>query len=165
MAALRRLTPEDLPRLRQFWRAQWAAEEMIVHGDVFRPEQLEGFVNEDWTALVTYTIGRAGCEIISLDSLKEGGGTGTALIDAVAEEATRRGCPRLFLSTTNDNLRALGFYQRRGFELVSVRRGAVSEARKTKPNIPLLGENEIPLRDEIELEMRLPVHRDEGRGH
>ena len=54
MAALRRLTPDDLPRLRQFWREHWAGEEMIVHGEVFRPEQLEGFVNEDWTGLVTY---------------------------------------------------------------------------------------------------------------
>lgn len=165
MTALRRLTPDDLPRLRQFWLAHWAGEEMIVHGDVFRPEQLEGFVNEDWTGLVTYTLGPAGCEIISLDSLKEGGGTGTALVQAVADEATRCGCPRLFLSTTNDNLRALGFYQRRGFEMVAVRRGAVSEARKLKPDIPLLGENEIPLRDEIELELRLPLQRSGGSGN
>lgn len=164
MTTLRSLTPEDLPRLRQFWIEQWAGEEMIVHGDVFRPEQLEGFVNDDWSGLVTFVIGPAGCEIISLDSLKEGGGTGTALVDAVAQEATRRGCTRLFLSTTNDNLRALGFYQRRGFELVSVRRGAVTESRKRKPGIPLIGDNEIPIRDEIELELRLPAQPRAGRG-
>jgi DNA-3-methyladenine glycosylase I len=164
MTSLRRLTPEDLPRLRQFWRAQWAGEEMIVHGEAFHPEQMEGFVNEDWSGLVTYKIGPTGCEIISMDSLKEGGGTGTALIDAVAEEASRKGCPRLFLSTTNDNLRALGFYQRRGFELVAVRRGAVTEARKRKASIPLIGDNDILLRDEIELELRLPAQRNAGRG-
>jgi GNAT superfamily N-acetyltransferase len=163
MAALRRLTPEDLPRLRKFWREQWAAEEMIVHGEIFRPEQLEGFVNEDWTGLVTFVMSSMGCEIISLDSIREGGGTGTALIEAVVEEATRRGCSRLFLSTTNDNLLALGFYQRRGFELVAVRRGALTESRKRKPGIPLIGDNDIPLRDEIELELRLPVQRNPGR--
>lgn len=70
MTNLRRLTPEDLPRLRQFWMEQWAGEEMIVHGDVFRPEQLEGFVNDDWSGLAIFVIGPAGCEIISLDSLK-----------------------------------------------------------------------------------------------
>jgi len=113
--------------------------------------------------LVTYVIGPAGCEIISLDSLKEGGGTGSALVDAVAAEATRRGSARLFLSTTNDNLRALGFYQRRGFELTAVRRGAVTEARRRKPAIPLIGDNDIPLRDEIELELRLPAQRNAGR--
>ena len=157
MCALRRLTPADLPRLTQFWREQWAGEEMLVHGEVFRPEQLEGFVNADWTGVVTFLAGPGGCEIISLDSLREGGGTGSELVGAVVDEATRRGCRRVFLSTTNDNLRALGFYQRRGFELVSVRRGAVTESRMRKPGIPLIGDNEIPVRDELELELRLPA--------
>jgi DNA-3-methyladenine glycosylase I len=164
MVTLRRITPADRQQLAEFWREHWAGEEMLVHGDVFRPEQVEGFVNEDWTGLVTYVFQAEGCEIISLDSLKEAGGVGSALIDAVAEEATRRGCTRLFLGTTNDNLHALGFYQRRGFELVAVRRGAVTEARKRKPGIPLLGENEIPVRDEIELELRLPAQRKAGPG-
>ena len=137
---------------------------MIVHGETFRPEQLEGFVNDDWTGLVTYVVGAQGCEIISLDALKEGGGIGTALLQAVAREAERRGCDRLFLSTTNDNLHALGFYQRRGFELVSIRRGAVTEARKRKPRIPLIGDDDIPVRDEIELEIRPPARVAGGGG-
>jgi GNAT superfamily N-acetyltransferase len=155
MAALRRLTQDDLPRLRQFWREHWLGEEMLVHGDIYRPEQMEGFVNADWTGLVTYRIEGRDCEIISLDSLREGMGIGTALIEAVAEEARKRGCSRVYLSTTNDNLHSLGFYQRRGFELLNIRRGAVTESRKRKPGIPLTGENEIPLRDEIELELLL----------
>jgi DNA-3-methyladenine glycosylase I len=163
MIALRRITPEDLPRLRQFWQKHWAGEEMIVHGETFRPEQLEGFVNEDWTGLVTYVAGVDGCEIISLDALREGGGIGTALIEAVVEEAGRRGCSRVFLSTTNDNLHALGFYQRRGFELVTIRRGAVDESRKSKPQIPLIGDDDIPVRDEIELELRLSARIAGGR--
>ena len=61
----------------------------------------------------------------------------------------------LFLITTNDNLNALGFYQKRGFEIVTIYRGAVNESRKRKPGIPLIGYNSIPLRDEIELEMSL----------
>lgn len=137
---------------------------MIVHGETFRPEQLEGFVNDDWTGLVTYVVGAEGCEIISLDALKEGGGIGTALLQAVAREAERRGCDRLFLSTTNDNLHALGFYQRRGFELVGIRRGAVTEARKRKPRIPLIGDDDIPVRDEIELEIRPPARVAGGGG-
>lgn len=164
MIALRRLVPGDVPRLKQFWRERWAGEEMIAHGEVFRPEQLEGFVNEDWTGVVTYLVRASECEIISLDAIKEGSGTGTTLLRAVAEEAGRRGCRRVFLSTTNDNLLALGFYQRRGFELAALRRGAVTESRKTKPSIPLIGDNEIPLRDEIELELRLPGKVHAGRG-
>ena len=71
------------------------------------------------------------------------------------EEAAKENCRRLFLITTNDNLNALGFYQKRGFEMVSINRGAVNESRKIKPGIPLIGMNNIPLRDEIELEIML----------
>ena len=155
MANLRRINPGDLPRLRQFWVEHWGGEEMIVHDQVFRPEQLDGFVTEDWTGVVTFIIHNDQCEILSLDSLEEGLGTGTALISAVVNEAKSRNCRRLFLSTTNDNLHALGFYQKRGFELAAFRRGAVNETRKIKPGIPRVGENGIPLRDEIELEMLL----------
>jgi hypothetical protein len=52
-------------------------------------------------------------------------------------------------------LNALGFYQRRGFEIVTVYRGAINESRKRKPSISLIGMNNIPLRDEIELEINL----------
>ena len=155
MALLRRLTPADLPRLRQFWHDHWAGEEMIVHGEVYRPESVEGYVTDDWAGVVTYVISGGVCEIMSLDSLREGGGTGIALVDAVVAEARQRSCHRLVVSTTNDNLHALGFYQRRGFELVGIRRGAVDQARKHKPAIPLIGDDNIPMRDEIELEMDL----------
>jgi len=65
----------------------------------------------------------------------------------------RHRCPRLWLVTTNDNVDALRFYQRRGFCLVCVHRGAVDHSRAhLKPEIPLAGNNRIPLRDELELE-------------
>jgi ribosomal protein S18 acetylase RimI-like enzyme len=158
MAALRRLTPEDLPRLRQFWIEHWGGEEMISRGRVYRPEQLQGFVVEDedeWAGLLTFIIQDGECEVTSLDSLREGQGIGSMLIDKALEEAHTQGCKRLFLITTNDNLNALGFYQRRGFEIVTIYRGAVNESRKRKPSIPRIGMNNIPLRDEIELEIQL----------
>jgi GNAT superfamily N-acetyltransferase len=155
MIALERVRPEDLPRLQQFWVEHWGGDEMIVHGEIFRPGQLDGFVTEDWAGVVTYTLKGEQCEIISLNSLDEGKGIGSALINAVVKEAKSRSCRRLFLSTTNDNLHALRFYQKRGFELAAIRRGAVNESRKIKPGIPAVGENGIPLRDEIELELPL----------
>ena len=131
---------------------------MITCGTIHRPEQLEGFVTEDgrdWVGLLTFVIQNNECEVTSLDSLREGQGIGSKLIVQAIEEARARGCKRLFLITTNDNLNALGFYQRRGFEIASIYRGAVNESRKTKPGIPLVGYNNIPLRDEIELEIVL----------
>ena len=155
MAALRRLTKTDLPRLRQFWIERWGGDEMVIRGRLVRPDGLEGFMAADWQGVVTFHIQDRECEITSLDSLTEGQGIGTALIEAVAGEARKMGCRRLTLITTNDNLHALGFYQRRGFRLSAIHAGAMDQARKLKPTIPPIGENNIPLRDEIELELRL----------
>jgi ribosomal protein S18 acetylase RimI-like enzyme len=158
MATLLRLTQNDLPRLRKFWIEHWGGEEMITRGNVYRPEQLDGFVVEarnEWIGLLTFFIQDGECEVTSLDSLREGQGIGTMLIDKAIEESRARNCNRLFLITTNDNLNALGFYQKRGFEIVTVYRGAVNESRKRKPSIPLIGYNNIPLRDAIELEIKL----------
>ena len=157
---VRRLTSSDLPRLRQFWIEHWGGEEMYTRGNVYRPEQLEGFVVEDgeeWIGLLTFFVKDDECEVTSLDSLREGQGIGSMLMDKVLEEARARKCKRLFLITTNDNLNALGFYQRRGFEIVCIYRNAIEETRKRKPGIPLIGYNNIPLRDEIELEVLLNV--------
>lgn len=153
MKPIRRLTKEDLPRLKDFWTEQWGGAQMIVHGEVIHHDEVDGFVHGDWTGLVTFILRNNECEITSLDSLQQGKGIGTALIDEVVNEAKAKHSRRIFLITTNDNLNALGFYQRRGFELVAVHRGAVNESRRLKPSIPLIGGNEIPLRDEIELEL------------
>jgi GNAT superfamily N-acetyltransferase len=152
---LRRLTADDLPKLRQFWIERWGGEEIIAHGQVIRPEQVEGFVYGDWSGMATFCFRGSECELTSIDSLLEEQGIGTALIEAVIEEAKSRKCQRIYLITTNDNLRGLGFYQKRGFSLVAIRRHAVDESRKIKPTIPLIGEHGIPLRDEIELELLL----------
>ena len=162
MPALRRLRRDDLPRLRQFWIEHWGGEEMIARGNIYRPEQLEGFVieeDQEWIGLLTFLVKDGECEVTSLDSLRQGQGLGSRLIDQVIEEACTQECRRLFLITTNDNLNALGFYQRRGFEIAAVYRGAVNDSRKRKPGIPLVGYNNIPLRDEIELEMSLRARR------
>ncbi len=158
MFIIRRLTPNDLPGLNQFWIEHWGGTEMVVRGEVFRPEQLDGFVAEqehNWLGLVTFYIKDKTAEIISLDSLWESQGIGTNLIKEVLQAARDAGCQWMIVTTTNDNLHALGFYQKRSFELVSIRRGAVNESRKIKPGISLIGYNNIPIRDEIELELKL----------
>lgn len=155
---IRRLTPEDVPRLRQFWNEQWSGDFVVSRGVVHRPEDVEGFVVEDgefWDGLVTFKIANDECEVTSLDGLREGQGIGTRLLRKAIEEARARKCKRIFLVTTNDNLYALGFYQRRDFELVAIHRNALDETRKLKPDVSLIGQNRIPLRDEIELEMML----------
>jgi GNAT superfamily N-acetyltransferase len=96
------------------------------------------------------------CEILTLHTAEQWHGTGTALIDAMVRWASERAIGRLWLITTNDNVDALRFYQRRGFRLAALHRGAVTDARaRLKPEIPLTGDHGIEIRDEIELERLL----------
>jgi ribosomal protein S18 acetylase RimI-like enzyme len=107
--------------------------------------------------VLTYDIVGDECEILTLHVENQWAGTGTALVDAAAAVAARAGCRRFWVVTTNDNVDALRFYQRRGFRIAAVRPGAVDEARRTlKPRIPPTGFYGIPLRDEIELDQPLP---------
>jgi GNAT superfamily N-acetyltransferase len=93
------------------------------------------------------------CEILTLHAGEQWHGAGTALIEAAGQLARRHACSRLWVITTNDNVDALRFYQRRGFCLARVHRGAVDRSRASlKPEIPAVGAYGIPLRDEIELE-------------
>jgi hypothetical protein len=72
------------------------------------------------------------------------------LVDAV----TRLGAPRVWVTTTNDNVHAIGWYERRGFRVVAVHEGAVDRARATlKPSIPLVGAGDVEIHDEVELEL------------
>jgi Acetyltransferase (GNAT) family. len=93
--------------------------------------------------------------VVSLDSLAEGRGIGSALLKSVEEVAREKKSNRIWLITTNDNLHALRFYQRRGYVLVAVHRNAIERSRQFKPQIPIIGKDGIPLRDEIELEKKL----------
>jgi GNAT superfamily N-acetyltransferase len=154
---IRPVDSDDKDWISQFITERWGAEFVVAHYEVLHCRDLPGFVatdGEEKVGLLTYTIIGNDCEIVSLDSLRPCTGVGTGLIDAVKGIAIEFGCKRLWLVTTNDNMNALRFYQKRGFVLVKINRKAIEFARSLKP-IPLIGADGIPLRDEIELEMVL----------
>ena len=104
--------------------------------------------------LLTYRREDGACELAFLAALERQGGIGSALLDALRREVAD--CERIWLVTTNDNLEALRFYQRRGFVLSALRAGAVDDSRRRlKPQIAPTGEFGIPIRDELELELPL----------
>jgi ribosomal protein S18 acetylase RimI-like enzyme len=134
----------------------WGSSRIVTRGHVHQAHALPGFVavhESKLVGLLLFRLAEGACEIISLNSLREGLGIGSALIEAVKDEALSAGCERVWLVTTNDNLTAQRFYQKRGFTVVAVHEGAVDRARALKPEIPTHGEGGIPIRDEIELEM------------
>lgn len=139
----------------QFFKEHWGSTEMVISSGIYDCSKLEGFVYVDEhnkiLGLVTYIMREEECEIISLDSIEEGRGIGSLLVRAVEEIAFEQGCMIITLLTTNDNLHALKFYQKRGYHLVEIIQNAVEQARAYKPEIPFIGNDGIPIRDEIRL--------------
>lgn len=149
---------EDRNWVAHFLDEHWGSTRIVSRGQAYLAHLLPGFIakqGEEYIGLVTYRIDGEQCEIMTINSLRESEGVGTALINAVRAAAAEEDCKRIWLITTNDNLPALRFYQKRGFHLVAVYPGALSESRKIKPEISLFGHAGIPLRDEIELELTL----------
>jgi len=141
-----------------FIQEQWGSTRVVSKGRMFDPSELEGFAavaDEKVVGLVTFRVERDECEVVTLNSLSEGTGTGSSLLNAVRDTAIKARCRRLWLITTNDNLSALRFYQKWGLRITAIYPNALERSRMLKPEIPLLGKEGIPIRDEIELEMIL----------
>jgi ribosomal protein S18 acetylase RimI-like enzyme len=157
---IRPFEPADRAWAANLWRERWADVTVSSRGLLHNALELAGFVawlNDQRAGIITYRQDdMGGLEIVTLDSLIERAGVGSALIEAVRTQAQEDGCRRVWLITSNDNLTGLRFYQKRGMRLVAIHRDAITEARKTlKPSIPLLGDDDIPIMDEIELEFLL----------
>ncbi len=137
---------------------RWGAPTIISRGHVHDASTLPALVAEvdgKRLGLATYDTGGEQVQLVTLDALVQSQGIGTALLFAVREQAASLGCRRLWLVTTNDNIDAIRFYQRRGMRIAALHRGAVDEARRLEPTIPEVGDYAIPVHDEIELELLL----------
>jgi GNAT superfamily N-acetyltransferase len=150
--------PEDHAWVVALLEDRWGSTTILSRGRVHQADGLPGYIlweKDMRMGLITYHIDGGSCEIVTLDSLAEGKGIGTALIDALRDRAVDLGCNQLWVITTNDNLPALRFYQKQGFRLTALYPGAVEESRCLKPSIPLAGHADIPIRDEIQLGIQL----------
>ena len=155
---IERISNETRDLVNQFFIDNWFSTDMSIRGEIIDGTKLDGFLLQEENTiigLVTYTFFGDICEIVSLDSKRENIGIGSALLKEIEKIAIDNNCKKMRLITTNDNMRALQFYQKRGYCLKKLYPNAMEEVRKVKPNVPALGDNDIPLRDEIELEKQL----------
>lgn len=146
--------------VRQILRNNWGSDFMVTKGQIHHYDDLDGYLaidNNKIAGVLTFVKFNDEIEIISLNSFKEHTGVGTALLNKVTDFAKQSSIKRLWLITTNDNLNALRFYQKRNWTLTALHRDAVTKARKIKPTISLIGYYDIPLRHEIELEFELLI--------
>jgi GNAT superfamily N-acetyltransferase len=155
---IREIAKDDGDWVRAVLKEHWGASEIVSRGAVHDASLLPGFIavmDATKVGLLTYCIVGGRCEIVTLNALVEKKGVGSSLLAAVRHLASARGCEALWLITTNDNTYALRFYQKHGFVLVAIHCNAIDESRVLKPEIPLVGLDNIPIRDEIELKFRL----------
>ncbi|NTU47021.1 GNAT family N-acetyltransferase [Candidatus Roizmanbacteria bacterium] len=134
---------------------QWGSDEIISKDHLYKVEALPGFIaeqNNKPIGVILYAIEEKECEIVALYSSFEKQGIGSRLIELVCEIAKITKCQRVWLQTTNDNTTALRFYQKRGFVIAAIRTNVIEAQRKVK-EIPFFGNDGIPIRDEIELEL------------
>ncbi len=155
---IERICNQNRKSVNDFIMEQWYTTKMILRGNEIDMTAVEGIViseNGEIIGLLTYIVYDDTLEITSLDSLRENQGIGTTLLEWVTSIAKEAGCKKIVVVTTNDNIKAIRFYQRRGYDMAHLYRNALEVSRKLKPEIPLIGENGIPLRHEIEFEMIL----------
>ena len=152
---VRQIRDEERAQARGLVAPLWGGDTMVVRGEVVPFLELPAFVATDdagvWLGYASYRVAGGAVEVMSIDAFDTGRGVGSALLDAVAEAGRASECDRFVVVTTNDNRHALAWYQRRGFTIAEIRRGAVDEARALKPSIPLVAGDGTPIRDEIEL--------------
>jgi ribosomal protein S18 acetylase RimI-like enzyme len=155
---IREPRPDEHVWVEQQLKGSWGSTAVVSRGQVHDASRLPARVataGEELVGLATFRVADRECELVTLTALHQGRGIGSALLAAVAETAAEHGCHRVWLVTSNDNLAAIRFYQRRGLRLAALHRGAVDDARRIKPTIPLTGAYGIPLHDELEFELQL----------
>lgn len=137
-------------------KREWGSDIILSKGKVHRIIELPWLIavsEGEILGFLIYSIEKAECEIVLLESLVKNIGVGSKLLKELTSIAKKE-CQRIFLITTNDNIDAMKFYQKNGFEMVAIYKDAVKRARCIKPQIPLIGNYEIPIKDEIEFELR-----------
>jgi ribosomal protein S18 acetylase RimI-like enzyme len=157
------ITDSDRDEVARFIERHWRSRVVMSRGRAFQPHLGSGIIERRdgrLVGLLTYHVDNEGMEVLTLNSVLEGQGIGSALMLDAIEAARRNGCPKLWLTTTNDNLKAIGFYQRLGFRMTSINLGVVDEARKVKPQIPTHGERGVEIHDEIVMELPLKPYLD-----
>lgn len=140
-------------------RREWGGPMMVTLGNTYDTSALPGFAAIDANgallgALLYRPDGQA-VEIAAMYALRQGQGIGRALLDAATAWAREAGMARMWLVTTNDNARALRFYQMYGFSLSAVNLGALTALFELKGELTAQGMDGITLAHEFVFDMAL----------
>jgi ribosomal protein S18 acetylase RimI-like enzyme len=155
--SVRQLEPDDNDWIRATLEAEWGSVLVARKGELIDASCFPGHIavaDGERVGLAVFAVRTDEYEILSLSAETQGKGVGRALVQRCFEDARSRLCRRVWLTTTNNNVRAFAFYQRVGMNLCALHRDAVTTARQLKPSIPLCDDG-IPIAHELEFELLL----------
>ena len=149
-------TPADRTRIAELADHVWGEVQVESFGHSYQVDMLPAYVacdEDEIVGVVSYAREGDATNLVTLIVLPQWQGRGVAhrLIEIVIEMTRTEGVERIILSTTNDNLPTLELYQRLGFVITQVLVGRMLERHGGVE----LGFAGIPVRDEIQMELRL----------
>ena len=155
---IRFTTPNDAEMVSDLMEKHWGGEPLVIRAKNYYPSKLNGILainGDEIIAFLFFDMQDTSCEIVVFEVFDKFKGIGTTILEKLKTVANEKGCSIIYLMTTNDHLDALRFYQKRGFHICAIHLDSIKKARKMKPKIPMTGDYDIPIRDEIDLELLL----------
>jgi ribosomal protein S18 acetylase RimI-like enzyme len=154
---VRQAEPADRADTLALFRRDFGRAAVLAFGELMSLEECPAIVAEmrgDLAGALAYRMLPDALHVVALatDPLWQRSGVATHLAGEAEVLARRHGVGRLVFATTNDNLPALYFYQRRGWLITEVVPGAMIPHVREHARAGFAG---IPVRDEIRLEKRL----------
>src|SRR5215831_17475910 len=153
---VREATDTDRTAVRQLFEQDFGRTRIVAFGEVMDIDAMPALVaimhTEPSGALAYRLLGEA-LHIVALatDPMWQRSGVGGHLLAEAELLARRLNLKRLVVSTTNDNLPALYFYQRRGYRLTDLATNSIIAHTGQEVS----GFAGIPVRDEVRLEKKL----------
>lgn len=132
---------------------EWTSTSVARLGELVEASGLPGYVatlDGRRVGLVLVDVQDRAYEVVAISTTTLRRGIGQALMERCFAEARAKGCRRVWLVTTNDNIAAIAFYQRLGMDLRALHRHAVRVSRKLKPTIPVRDAAGVAIDHELE---------------
>jgi len=147
---------KERKKIREIVQRFWGEEEQLTFDRKFIVAELPAYLAKsggDVIGFVSFAELRDAIIIVALGILPQyqNAGVGKSLIEKVEAETKRLGKKKLLVSTSNDDLPALAFYQSLGFQIYEVKPNVIAE----KHGMVLKGIGGLPIRDELRLQKLL----------
>jgi len=147
---------KEKAKIGKFVKQFWGEEEQLTFDRKFIVTQLPAYVaktEHNVIGFISFAETDNAIIIVALGILPkyQNAGVGKSLIQKVEAEAKKLGKIKLLVSTSNDDLPALAFYQHLGFQIYEVKPNVIAE----KHGSVLKGIGGLPVRDELRLQKLL----------